>query len=117
MADRVGVIDKGALILVEETKALMKKLGSKSLRISLAEPMAEIHGGLSDWPLTLLGDGYELEYVFDSQAERTGISALLARLGELGIGYRDLHTRESSLEDIFVSLVHSGAKAQGSTAA
>ena len=106
MADRVGVIAKGELILVEETAALMKKMGSKSLRISLAEAMTEIPAGLSDWPLTLLGEGYQLEYVFDSHAEETGISALLGRLAELGIGYRDLNTTESSLEDIFVSLVH-----------
>jgi ABC-2 type transport system ATP-binding protein len=106
MADRVGVINRGELILVEKTAELMKKLGSKSLRITLAEPMIDIPGGLSDWPLTLLGDGYELEYVFDSHSERTGISSLLGRLGELGIGYKDLNTRESSLEDIFVSLVH-----------
>jgi len=106
MADRVGVIDKGGLILVEETAALMKKLGRKSLRVSLAEPMTTIPAGLSDWPLTLLGEGHELEYLFDSQAEDSGISALLGRMAALGIGYRDLNTRESSLEDIFVSLVH-----------
>jgi ABC-2 type transport system ATP-binding protein len=106
MADRVGVINKGELILVEETAALMKKLGSKSLRIALAEPMADLPGALSDWPLTLLADGHELEYVFDSHADDSGISALLGRLSELGIGYKDLNTRESSLEDIFVSLVH-----------
>jgi len=106
MADRVGVINKGELILVEETAALMKKLGSKSLRISLSEPMADLPGALSDWPLTLLADGHELEYVFDSHADDSGISALLGRLSELGIGYKDLNTRESSLEDIFVSLVH-----------
>jgi ABC-2 type transport system ATP-binding protein len=106
MADRVGVINKGELILVEETAALMKKLGSKSLRISLTEPMPDLPGALSDWPLTLLADGHELEYVFDSHADDSGISALLGRLSELGIGYKDLNTRESSLEDIFVSLVH-----------
>jgi ABC-2 type transport system ATP-binding protein len=106
MADRVGVINKGELILVEETAALMKKLGSKSLRIALSEPMADLPGALADWPLTLLADGHELEYVFDSHADDSGISALLGRLSELGIGYKDLNTRESSLEDIFVSLVH-----------
>ncbi|MBO9671353.1 MAG: ABC transporter ATP-binding protein [Sphingobium sp.] len=106
MADRVGVINKGELILVEETAALMKKMGSKSLRIALAEPMADIPGALSTWPLTLLAEGHELEYVFDSHADDSGISALLGRLSELGIGYKDLNTQESSLEDIFVSLVH-----------
>jgi ABC-2 type transport system ATP-binding protein len=106
MADRVGVINKGELILVEETAALMKKLGSKSLRIALTEPMTDLPAALSDWPLNLLTDGHELEYVFDSHADDSGISALLGRLSELGIGYKDLNTRESSLEDIFVSLVH-----------
>jgi ABC-2 type transport system ATP-binding protein len=106
MADRIGVISNGQLILVEDKAALMAKLGRKTLRITLAEPMDAIPAALADWPLGLLGDGHELEYVFDSQAARTGISALLGRLGDLGIGYRDLNTRESSLEDIFVSLVH-----------
>ncbi len=109
MADRVGVISKGQLILVEETAALMRKMGRKTLRITLSEQMQSLPEGLGDWALSLTGDGHELEYVFDSQAERTGISALLGRLGDLGIGYRDLHTQESSLEDIFVSLVHAPA--------
>jgi ABC-2 type transport system ATP-binding protein len=117
MADRVGVIDKGALILVEETAALMKKLGSKSLRITLAEPLTDIPGALADWPLTLLADGYELEYKFDSHAEHTGISGLLGRLSELGIGYKDLNTQETSLEDIFVSLVHAPRDGQREAAA
>ena len=112
MADRVGVISKGALILVEETAALMKKLGRKTLRVTLSEPLAAIPEGLSDWSLTLLAEGHELEYVFDSQAEYSGISRLLGRLGELGIGYKDLNTQESSLEDIFVSLVHEPAASE-----
>lgn len=106
MADRVGVINKGALVLVEETSALMKKMGRKTLRITLNDPLEALPAGLSEWPLGLIAEGYEIEYVFDSQAERTGISRLLGRLAELDIGYKDLNTQESSLEDIFVSLVH-----------
>jgi len=105
MADRVGVINKGELILVEEKTELMKKLGRKQLTLTLDEPLAALPPGLGDWDLTLTADGCELEYSFDSNAERAGISALLRRMGDLGIGFKDLHTRESSLEDIFVSLV------------
>jgi len=110
MADRVGVINHGRIILVEEKTALMKKLGRKTLNVTLSEPLATLPAELSEWTLTLLDEGHVLQYEFDSQAERTGVSALLRRLGDLGIGYRDLNTRESSLEDIFVSLVHKPAK-------
>jgi ABC-2 type transport system ATP-binding protein len=106
MADRVGVINKGELILVEEKQALMKKLGKKELTLNLAEPMAEIPAGLAEWKLALKADGNELLYVFDGHAERTGIPSLLGKMRDLGIGFKDLHTRQSSLEDIFVSLVH-----------
>jgi ABC-2 type transport system ATP-binding protein len=106
MADRVGVINKGELILVEEKAALMKKLGKKELTLNLAEQMAEIPAGLAEWKLALKADGNELLYVFDGHAERTGIPSLLGRMRDLGIGFKDLHTRQSSLEDIFVSLVH-----------
>ncbi len=109
MADRVGVIAKGELILVEEKAALMKKLGRKTLQVTLSDPLEALPEGLDEWPLDLLDEGHVIEYVFDSQAERTGVSALLRRLGDLGIGYKDLGTRESSLEDIFVSLVHAPA--------
>lgn len=109
MADRVGVIAKGELILVEEKAALMKKLGRKTLQVTLSDPLDALPEGLGEWPLDLLNEGHVIEYVFDSQAERTGVSALLRRLGDLGIGYKDLGTRESSLEDIFVSLVHAPA--------
>ncbi|HKU47067.1 MAG TPA: ABC transporter ATP-binding protein [Burkholderiales bacterium] len=108
MADRIGVIDKGALIVVEEKKALMKKLGKKQLTLHLVEPMQSIPHGLNDWRLDLLNHGSELQYTFDAAEERTGIPALLSRLGELGIGFTDLQTRQSSLEDIFVDLVHQG---------
>jgi ABC-2 type transport system ATP-binding protein len=105
MADRIGVISKGQLVLVEEKAALMKKLGKKQLTLQLQEPMAAIPGGLAEWRLALKSEGNELEYSFDSTEDRNRISALLRRLGELGIGFKDLQTHQSSLEDIFVSLV------------
>ena len=105
MADRIGVISKGELIVVEEKAALMKKLGKKQLTVHLLAPMAAVPDGLEDWRLALNAGGTELEYTFDAAEERTGISALLRRLGELGIGFRDLNTRQSSLEEIFVNLV------------
>jgi ABC-2 type transport system ATP-binding protein len=106
MADRIGVINKGELILVEEKTELMKKLGKKQLTLHLQEPMASIPAGLGDWHLVLKDKGNELEYNFDAREEGTGIPLLLRRLSELGIGFKDLQTRQSSLEDIFVSLVH-----------
>ena len=105
MADRIGVISKGQLILVEDKVTLMKKLGKKQLTLQLQEHMTEIPAGLGDWRLQLAADGNELEYSFDINAERTGISALLRRMGDLGVAYKDLNTHQSSLEDIFVSLV------------
>ena len=106
MADRIGVIDKGALIVVEEKRALMKKLGKKQLTLHLVEPMSAIPSSLQGWNLSIGNSGSELQYTFDAAEERTGIPALLRRLGELGIGFTDLQTRQSSLEDIFVDLVH-----------
>jgi ABC-2 type transport system ATP-binding protein len=108
MADRIGVISKGELILVETKAALMKKLGKKQLTLHLQEPLATIPAGLSDWNLALNNDGSELEFTFHAGEERTGVPALLRRLGELGIGFKDLNTHQSSLEDIFVSLVSEG---------
>ena len=105
MADRVGVISRGELILVEETAALMKKLGKKQLTLSLSEPLAAIPSELADWQLSLEADGYVLRYSFDGQAERTGVPSLLRQMSDLGIGFKDLETKQSSLEDIFVSLV------------
>ena len=105
MADRIGVINKGRLIVVEEKTALMRKLGKKQLTLHLQEPMAEIPAGLAHWRLQLNAGGTELEYTFDASEERTGIPALLRRLGELGVGFKDLNTRQSSLEEIFVTLV------------
>jgi ABC-2 type transport system ATP-binding protein len=105
MADRVGVISRGELILVEEKTALMEKLGKKQLTLSLAEPMAAVPAGLADWKLALSGNGLELLYEFDGAADRTGVPSLLRRMSDLGIAFKDLATRQSSLEDIFVSLV------------
>ncbi len=105
MADRIGVIHKGELIVVEEKIELMKKLGKKQLTLNLLEPLASIPLELSDWRPALRAGGHELEYTFDGNEERAGIPALLKRLSDLGIGFKDLNTRQSSLEDIFVSLV------------
>jgi ABC-2 type transport system ATP-binding protein len=105
MADRVGVIRKGELILVEEKTKLMQKLGKKQLTLNLSEPLAAVPPELAEWSLTLQADGNELLYAFDGHAERTGIPSLLRRMSDIGIGFKDLHTSESSLEDIFVDLV------------
>jgi ABC-2 type transport system ATP-binding protein len=106
MADRVGVISRGELIAVDEKRALMAKLGRKTLDIMLAEPLAVIPADLSEWNVQLNDDGHMLRYEFDSNAERTGIASLMRRLTDLGIQYKDLSTHQSSLEDIFVELVH-----------
>jgi ABC-2 type transport system ATP-binding protein len=105
MADRIGVISKGELIVVEEKIELMKKLGKKQLTFNLQEPLAAVPLELSDWRLALKADGHELEYTFESNEERNGISTLLKRLSDLGIGFKDLNSHQSSLEEIFVSLV------------
>ncbi len=104
MADRVGVIHKGEIILVEEKTTLMKKLGKRQLTLHLQEPMTEVPAALSQWPLELKANGAELEFTFESK-ESMRISTLLRQLAELGIGFKDLNTHESSLEEIFVSLV------------
>ncbi len=113
MADRIGVINNGELIVVEEKTALMKKLGKKELTLQLQEHMATIPDALKDWQLELKSNGHELHYTFDGRADHTGIPALLKRLDELGIGFKDLHTDQSSLEDIFVSLVRNEAREGG----
>ena len=105
MADRVGVIDKGRLILVEEKTELMKRLGKRQMLISLLEPMTAIPPELEEWHLELEQEGEQLRYIFDARAERTGIPSLLRKLGDLHIGFKDLETSKSSLEDIFVDLV------------
>jgi len=109
MADRVGVIDKGRLLLVEDKTALMKKLGKREMDIALVEPLAGVPAELGDWHLGLEDEGRRLRYTFDAQAERTGIPSLLHKLAELGIAFKDLETSKSSLEDIFVGLVEQKA--------
>ena len=106
MADRIGVISAGELVVVEEKAVLMRKLGKKQLTLQLPQPLAAVPAELAGLPLELADDGHALVYTFDAQADGTGIAGLLRRLDELGIAPRDLHTHESSLEDIFVSLVH-----------
>ena len=105
MADRVGVINHGRLILVEETAELMRKLGEKRLVLQLHEPLERLPASLSNYPLSLEDGGERLVYTYDTQAERTGITRLLGDLGEAGIVFRDLSTQQSSLEEIFVNLV------------
>ncbi|HEV2284955.1 MAG TPA: ABC transporter ATP-binding protein [Steroidobacteraceae bacterium] len=105
MADRVGVIHKGRLIVVEEKTLLMRKLGKRQLTLHLQQPLTVIPAGLAEYPLELTDQGATLVFTFDAHTRETGIAPLLKRLGELGIEFRDLHSSESSLEDIFVGLV------------
>ncbi len=105
MADRVGVINNGELILVEEKKELMRKLGAKQLTLHLHRKLDAVPEALSPYKLTLSADGHELVYTYDTQSERTGITSLLDQLSAAGITFKDLHTVQSSLEDIFVGLV------------
>jgi len=105
MADRIGVVNKGELIVVEEKRALMKKLGKKQLTLHLQEPMTSVPAALAAWNLVLNNGGSDLDYTFDASDEQATIPALLRRIDDLGIGYKDLNTRQSSLEEIFVNLV------------
>ncbi len=105
MADRVGIINKGEIILIEEKTTLMKKLGKKQLTLYLQKPLNQICSGLEQFQLELADKGNQVVYTFDSHAEDTGIATLLQRFSEEGIKIKDLHTTESSLEDIFVKLV------------
>jgi ABC-2 type transport system ATP-binding protein len=109
MADRVGVINKGEIILVEDKVELMHKLGKKQLAIELRDPMTAIPAALSNFPLTLSPDGKTLTYDYDTKGERTGITTLLDELRAVDIRFRDLQTRQTSLEDIFVNLVKQGS--------
>ena len=119
MADRIGVINAGELILVEEKIGLMKKLGTKQLTLQLHEPLAFLPPALAGYQLELAAKGHEIIYTYDvedTQGERTGIPALLQTMTEAGIRFKDLHTTQSSLEDIFVTLVsdrhgHTGKEA------
>ncbi|MFT5425652.1 MAG: ABC-2 type transport system ATP-binding protein [Gammaproteobacteria bacterium] len=105
MADRIGVIHQGEIIIVEDKSALMKKLGKKQLTLHLQNPLANIPDELAEHPLELVADGNELVYTFDTQREQTGIGVLLRQLNQHGIDFKDLNSSESSLEEIFVSLV------------
>ena len=105
MADRIGVISNGEIILVEDKDVLMRKLGKKQLTLHLQEPLIALPADLADYQLELAKDGHELVYTFDAQSEDTGIAGLLRRLSAAGVDFKDLRTEESSLEEIFVSLV------------
>jgi ABC-2 type transport system ATP-binding protein len=109
MADRIGVINKGEIILVENKAELMRKLGKKELTLQLHKPLAAVPSELGAYRLSLAADGSELTYTYDTQGERTGITALLDDLHRAGIAFRDLNTTQSSLEDIFVGLVRKGS--------
>ncbi|HWK75037.1 MAG TPA: ABC transporter ATP-binding protein [Povalibacter sp.] len=107
MADRIGVINKGEIILVEDKHVLMRKLGRKQLTLHLQSPLARIPDELAGRQLELTAEGHELVYTFDARSDGTGIAGLLRQLNELDIHFKDLHTEESSLEEIFVNLVRS----------
>jgi ABC-2 type transport system ATP-binding protein len=109
MADRIGVISKGEIILVEEKTELMRKLGKKQLTLQLAQPLGQVPDALSAYPLELAAGGAEMTYTYDAQQEHSGIAALLEDLDRVGIAFKDLQTRQSSLEEIFVSLVRERA--------
>jgi ABC-2 type transport system ATP-binding protein len=111
MADRIGIITKGEIIVAEEKTKLMQKLGKRQLTLNLQEPMTSVPEELAAWHLALKAQGSQLEYTFDARDERSDIPSLLRRMGDLGIGFRDLNTRESSLEEIFVNLVSDRAGA------
>ena len=107
MADRIGVMNHGEIILVEDKSTLMRKLGRKQLTLQLQSRLERIPDGLANRPLELSADGLQLTYTFDTQADTTGIASLLRQIRDQGIDFRDLHTSESSLEEIFVGLVSS----------
>jgi ABC-2 type transport system ATP-binding protein len=104
MADRVGVMSKGELILVEDKKALMRKLGKKQLTLELSAPLDAVPASVAGYDIALANEGRDLVYTYDTKAERTGITTLLEELKRAGIGFKDLRTTQSSLEDIFVDL-------------
>ena len=105
MADRVGVINQGTLLLVEDKAALMKKLGKRELDLALVDPLDAVPPGLERWQLSLVNEGRTLRYIFDATEEHTGIPSLLRELADRHIAFKDLETSKSSLEDIFVDLV------------
>lgn len=108
IADRVGVISSGALLLIEEKAALMQRLGQKQMKVELQNPIEAVPEALAKYDLTLAADGASLTYAYDTKSERTGITTLLADLAAAGLVLKDLQTQQSSLEDIFVGLVQEG---------
>ncbi|WP_341707434.1 ABC transporter ATP-binding protein [Halopseudomonas sp.] len=110
MADRIGVIRQGELILTEDKDTLMQQLGTRQLTLQLQQPLEVVPAALAGYPLVLGEQGHALVYTFDAKAEQSGIAELLKRIDQLGIEVRDLHSSQSSLEDIFVGLVHSRAQ-------
>ncbi|MGH1350436.1 MAG: ABC transporter ATP-binding protein [Methyloligellaceae bacterium] len=106
MADRIGIINGGEIVLVEDKKILMRKLGKKQMMLELQNKISEIPAALSEHKLELVEDGSQLLFTYDTQAERTGITRLLNDLGQANIKFKDLHTTQSSLEEIFVNLVN-----------
>ncbi len=111
LADRIGVVNHGELVVVDEKKALMKKLGKRQLTLTLQAPLAALPAGLEEWKLALDAGGHQLQFTFDAAREQAGVAPLLRRLEQLGIAWRDLDTRETSLEEIFVTLVGRGTRA------
>ena len=109
MADRIGVINKGALIVVEDKTLLMRKLGKRQLILNLQQPLGTVPAALGEYPLELSDAGHTMVFTFDANRRETGIPTLLRRLSELNIDVKDLHSSESSLEDIFVDLVRERA--------
>jgi ABC-2 type transport system ATP-binding protein len=109
MADRIGVINRGEIILVEQTAELMRKLGKKQMTLQLHAQLTELPPSLAQFPLELHADGLELVYTYDTRSDRTGITTLLSAVAEAGIRFKDLSTTQSSLEEIFVSLVRRSA--------
>ena len=107
MADRIGVIHKGKIIIVEEKETLMHKLGKKQLTLKLTSPLAAIPRGLEEYHLSLEENGRVLTYVYDAKVETSGVAGFIQKLNEQGISFHDLQTKESSLEDIFIDLVGS----------
>ncbi|MBQ0741783.1 MAG: ABC transporter ATP-binding protein [Pseudomonas sp.] len=116
MADRIGVIRQGEIILIDDKASLMRKLGTKQLSIHLQQPLMTIPASLAEFPLSLTDEGYELVYTFDALKEQTGIAGLLRALAKEGIDFKDLHSSQSSLEDIFVELVNGRSGSAGATA-
>jgi ABC-2 type transport system ATP-binding protein len=110
IADRVGVINHGEMVLIEDKQILMRKLGQKQLMLDLVEPLRQLPASLADFALDLTEHGTRLIYTFDSHEQRTDITALLDGLKSAGIAFRDLQTSQSSLEDIFVNLVEGASK-------